>query len=116
MVPRPQELEFFAGAPLGGVECEMDDDPGINAVGVGCQSISTTPSYIQTATLAANGGVRLCAAVPSEGALTNPCDLGNAGLNTPTFNVGKQVTVGPFRCQVLASEPHTAERLCKRRG
>ncbi len=104
----PQELEFNAGAPLGGtrlggVECEMDDAPSVNLVEVNCQSIgflnvtSTTPNHIQTATLAANGRVQLCA----EQNGSDRCDIGNEGENTPTYNVGKQVTVGPFRCRVL---------------
>ncbi len=106
----PKELEFNAGAPLGGtrlggVECEMDDDPSVNLVEVNCQSTgfssvtSTTPNHIQTATLTANGRVQLCA----EQNGSDGCDIGNEGENTPTYNVGKQVTDGPFRCQVRAT-------------
>jgi hypothetical protein len=74
----------------------MDDDPGINLVEVLCQS--TTPTYNQSVTLSANGRVQLCA---ERFVTTNRCDIGNEGENTPTFKVGKQVTVGRFRCQVL---------------
>jgi hypothetical protein len=112
--PRPappkslQVLEFNAGAPLGGtrlggVECEIDDDPSVNLVEVNCQSMSfvsmtsTTPNHIETATLAANGRVQLCAGQNGS----DRCDIGNEGLNIPTFKVGRRVTVGPFRCQVL---------------
>jgi hypothetical protein len=95
--PNPlQRLEFFAGSPLGGIGCEMDDDPGIHLVGVICQS--STPNHSQTARLAANGRVQLCA---ERSVTTDKCDLGNAGENTPTFKVGKQVRVGLFRCRVL---------------
>lgn len=49
------------------------------------------------ATVSAGGSVVLCR---THSITSNRCGLGNAGENSPTYNVGKTVTVGPFACTV----------------
>jgi hypothetical protein len=83
--PKQAEVEFYA--PIDG-GCEMDDS------GVGCETYG--PSISQGVRLDASGSVRIC----TEPSAVNKCNLGNLGEG-PAFKVGKQVTVGPFRCQVL---------------
>jgi hypothetical protein len=82
----------------GEISCEMDDRPGI--IGVFCQTNHTTDN--RTARVDADGTVIGCF-VHGSGDTGGRCDLGNVGEGTPTFRIGQQATVGPFRCAVLAT-------------
>ena len=77
----------------------MTDLTGLVAAVCASTAYTTSATYNQLATLEPNGGVQLCK--KSGPATTDPCRLGNAGEGTPTLAPGQQVTVGPFRCQVL---------------
>lgn len=52
------------------------------------------------ATLGADGSVLLCR---THSVTSNRCNLGNAGEGSPTYGVGKTVTVGRFACTVRAA-------------
>ena len=90
----PSGMEFYAGGTGRGISCQMD--AGASGY-VLCQDIQ--PTLVQTAHLTASGTVAICT---KHGTLGNGCDVGNPGLGTPTFNVGKQVAVGGFTCGVLS--------------
>jgi hypothetical protein len=96
---RPARLtaaEFHAPSPRGKeITCAMYDrarEPGT----VLCESYG--PGRESKAALDAQGRVALCATHNSP---ANTCDLGNAGVGTPTYGYGRQVTVGRFRCLVM---------------
>ncbi|HUN79607.1 MAG TPA: hypothetical protein VMU32_11835 [Solirubrobacteraceae bacterium] len=94
---RVEAAEFFVRYAHGRVvTCAMYDGRA------GVQTLCETerPGYEQKATLGPAGTVRGCSR--HARALTNACDLGNAGEGTPTYRPGKLVTVGRFRCRVLA--------------
>lgn len=95
---RVEAAEFFVRYPHGRVvTCAMyDGRSGVQAL---CET--ERPNYEQKATLERSGTVHACSA--HSKALTNTCDLGNAGEGTPTYRPGKQITVGRFRCRVLTS-------------
>jgi hypothetical protein len=86
---RPTETIDFLARSIGGgcsmstlqVKCETYDVPG------------------QVATLKPSGAVTIC--VLPGGA--NHCGQGDFGEHTPHYAVGKKVTVGRFRCQVLTA-------------
>ena len=61
-----------------------------------CESYG--PGRESTAALDAQGRVKLCATHNSH---DNACELGNAGVGTPTFGYGRKVTVGRFTCRVM---------------
>jgi hypothetical protein len=86
---RPTTTTDFLARSIGGgcsmstlrVTCETYDMPG------------------QVATLKPSGAVTICV-LPSS---ANSCGQGDFGEHTPHYGVGKNVTVGRFRCQVLAA-------------
>jgi hypothetical protein len=88
---------FYAPGPLA---CEMDDPAKIAFQGVSCQTLRSRDNL--TVRLKADGTVIGCM-THGTGDSGARCDLGNVGMNTPTFSVGQQATVGPFVCQVLAT-------------
>jgi len=89
---RPTAVEFHAHSPLGkGITCAMYERPGEPGT-VLCESYG--PGRESTANLDAKGRVALCATYKPR---QHPCPLGNAGVGTPTFDYGRQVTVGRFR-------------------
>jgi hypothetical protein len=95
---RVEAAEFFVRYPHDrAVTCAMYD--GRSGVQTLCET--ERPNYEQKATLEPSGIVHACSA--HSRALTNACDLGNAGEGTPTYRPGKQITVGRFRCRVLSS-------------
>jgi hypothetical protein len=98
-IARPARLtavEFHAHSPLGkGITCAMYERSGEPGT-VLCESYG--PGRESTATLDAKGRVALCATYNWR---RNACPLGNAGVGTPTFGYGRQVTVGRFRCVVM---------------
>jgi hypothetical protein len=87
--------EFYVrGAGLTGVSCAMYDGYGGSPVAL-CEYFS---KHTQTkAMLRPNGSVVLCRTHKITSAR---CDLGNAGEGSPTYRVGKTVTVGRFACTV----------------
>lgn len=96
---RVEAREFFVRYGHGrAVTCAMYDGArsGVAAL---CETASA--HYEQKATLRPSGTVIACSA--RGVALANRCDLGNAGVQTPTYRAGKRVAVGRFRCNVLAS-------------
>jgi hypothetical protein len=52
------------------------------------------------ATLGADGSVVLCR---THSLASNRCNLGNAGEGSPSYGVGRTVTVGRFACTVRAA-------------
>jgi hypothetical protein len=95
---RVEAAEFFVRYPHGRVvTCAMYD--GRSGVQTLCET--ERPNYEQKATLERSGTVHACSA--RSRALTNTCDLGNAGEGTPTYHPGRRITVGRFRCRVLTS-------------
>jgi hypothetical protein len=89
--------EFFARFSGRTVTCAMYDGRGGRSTL--CETVR--PGFEAKATLEPSGVVRACLVKGSS--LANRCDLGNAGLGTPTYRSGKQVTVGRFRCSVLST-------------
>jgi hypothetical protein len=91
-------VEFYAGLPLRYLGCEMDAGRPQNPPVTGeVFRQDQSPTSSQVVTLVASGSVHICA---EQGA--NKCGQGNFGLNTPTFAVGKKVTVWSLRCEVLS--------------
>jgi hypothetical protein len=80
------EKEFLAASMQGG--CAM------TATRVTCMSYATPA---QVVTLAPNGGVAICSGTATT------CHEGNFGENTPQYDTGQALTVGPFRCEALAT-------------
>jgi hypothetical protein len=90
---------FYARGPRGIVGCEMADEPGLDTVRVVCQSIRG--SRYQNAILDADGAIVWCRMrIPRQ---DGRCLAGDLGEDTRTYRVGRRVTVGRFRCQVLRS-------------
>jgi hypothetical protein len=87
----PPIVDFFAGPPLQGIGCEMTESQVLCA--------SYAAALNQKVTLTAGGRVRTCA--KPEPGLGDECAQGDFGEGTPTFKVGRKVTLGPFRCKVL---------------
>jgi hypothetical protein len=87
--------EFYVrGADLTGVSCAMYDGYGGSPIAL-CEYVS---KRTQTkATVRPNGSVVLCR---TDKITSNRCGLGNAGEGSPTYRVGKTVTVGRFTCTV----------------
>jgi hypothetical protein len=91
----PKVAEFFvAGAP--GVGCFMEGGP---CGTVGCYTESR--SFQQKAIMNATGEVQVCAR--HVHAFADACELGNAGIGTPTYRSGKRIAVGAFRCQIVSA-------------
>jgi hypothetical protein len=89
-VTKVTQRDFYvATAP--GVSCEM------SAATVFCENES--PNHNDIATLAADGTLHACRSTSPGDA--NGCHTGNPGLGTPTYNAGRSVTFGPFRCAVV---------------
>ena len=75
----------------------MADEPGLDTVRVVCQSVRRS-SY-QNAILDADGAVVWCRMrMPRQ---NGRCLAGDLGEDTRTYRVGRRVTVGRFRCEVL---------------
>ncbi len=96
--PRPSVVDFFSGPPNRNVGCELSAAQGSTAPHVLCESYGAAVS--QKVTMSAGGKVQICT---QHGGAQNTCDQGNFGEGTPTYKVGRQVTVGPFRCKVQRS-------------
>ncbi|MHB8490866.1 MAG: hypothetical protein ACYDA6_01450 [Solirubrobacteraceae bacterium] len=90
----PTAIEFFARTPHGKASCGVSDLFGASAQAF-CEAYRSGRQ--SKATVNARGEVSICIAHDPR---TNRCDLGNAGVNTPTFGYGHAVTVGRFRCVV----------------
>ena len=88
--------EFFARVSGKTVTCAMYD--GRSGRSTLCETSRT--GFEAKATLEPSGVVKACSV--KAGTLANKCDLGNAGVGTPTYRAGRKVTVGRFRCQVLS--------------
>ncbi|HTY96032.1 MAG TPA: hypothetical protein VMB91_03260 [Solirubrobacteraceae bacterium] len=88
--------EFFARISGKTVTCAMYDGRGGRSTL--CETVR--PGFEAKATLEPSGTVKACSVKAST--LANRCDLGNAGVGTPTYRSGRTVTVGRFRCQVLS--------------
>jgi hypothetical protein len=96
----PTSAEFYDRSLSRGVGCEMDDAPNVPGGGqVVCESFSSTLD--QNAKLHLSGPVVVCS--QRNPGTTNPCDLGNLGDRVPTYGVGRQITVGRFRCRLLTA-------------
>jgi hypothetical protein len=94
-IARPKVAEFFVGSAPG-VGCFMAGGSGGN---VGCYTESR--SFQQKAIMNATGEVQVCAR--HVHAFADACELGNAGIGTPTYRSGKRITVGAFRCQIVSA-------------
>ncbi len=88
-------IEFFARTPHGVASCAIYDGYG-GSTEAFCEAYRSVRQ--SKATVNAKGKVSICA---SHNPRADSCNLGNAGLNTPTFGYGRRVTVGRFRCAVL---------------
>jgi len=96
--PAPlQSADFYDRSLSRVVGCGMNDLSESDEVA--CQSFSSAED--QNATLHLTGPVVVCTQL--HPGTTNPCDLGNAGDDVPTYGVGKQITVGPFRCGIVTT-------------
>jgi hypothetical protein len=93
--PPPSVVDFFSGPPNRNVGCELRAAQASTAAYVLCESYGAAVS--QKVTMSASGKVQICT---QHGTAQNTCDQGNFGEGTPTYNVGRQVRVGPFRCKV----------------
>lgn len=92
------EAEFYARTGTGStLSCAIYDGYA-GSTAAFCEYVSK-PTQAK-ATLTAGGSVVLCR---THSITSNRCGLGNAGENSPTYKVGKTVTVGPFACTVGAS-------------
>jgi hypothetical protein len=96
--PQPiHVIEFYARTPGLKVGCEIDDSTVVNGGKVICYAYSSTVA--RAAVLNGTGQVAVCTQ-PIQGT-TDPCQLGNLGAPIPTYNVGKSIALGGYRCQVL---------------
>jgi hypothetical protein len=80
----------FRVATARGVSCEM------HVATLACEA--ELPPRNDIARLAADGTLHACRSTSPGTA--NGCHTGDAGL-APTYNAGRSVTVGPFRCTVI---------------
>jgi hypothetical protein len=87
-------IEFFARTRHGTASCAMYY---LYAGSTAAFCESFRPGRESKATVNGRGKVSICV---SRETRSDRCGLGNAGENTPTFRVGRKVTVGPFRCAV----------------
>jgi hypothetical protein len=88
--------EFYARGPSGKptVSCAIYDGYAGSTEAL-CEYVSRQSQ--SKATLSANGSVTLCR---TSSITSNRCELGNAGEGSPTYGIGKTVTVGRFSCTV----------------
>jgi hypothetical protein len=91
--------EFYARGPSGKVvvSCAIYDGYAGSTEAL-CEHVSGRSQ--SKATLSADGSVVLCR---THSITSNRCNLGNAGEGSPTYAVGKTVTVGRFGCTVQAA-------------
>jgi hypothetical protein len=91
--------EFYARGPSGRVvvSCAIYDGYAGSTEAL-CEHLSGQAQ--SKATLSANGSVTLCR---TNSITSNRCELGNAGEGSPTYGIGKTVTVGRFACTVQAA-------------
>lgn len=94
--PAPADVEFYDRSLSRTIGCDMANMPRFD-VKVVCQGYSS--GSVQMATLGSGGQVTVC--TQPQLSASGICNLGNLGDRTPTYGVGRQITVGPFRCQVL---------------
>lgn len=87
-------IEFFARTPHGVASCGIYEKYG-GSTEAFCEGYQSGRQ--SKATVNAKGKVSICT---SHNPRTDSCGLGNAGVDTPTFGYGHQVTVGRFRCAV----------------
>lgn len=92
---RLRAVEFFARSPYGNISCAVYDGYAGPPIAF-CESVG--PRGESKTSLNAGGEVLTCSAHSTR---TNSCGLGNAGVRTPTYNYGRKVAVGRFRCVVL---------------
>ncbi|MCW2979939.1 MAG: hypothetical protein JWO14_1666 [Solirubrobacterales bacterium] len=89
------EAEFYGRTGAGNsVSCAIYDGYA-GSTAAFCEYVSNRTQA--KATLTASGAVVLCR---THSITSNRCGLGNAGENSPTYKVGKTVTIGPFACTV----------------
>jgi hypothetical protein len=90
------EAEFYARGPSGKVvvSCAIYDGYANNTEAL-CEHLSNRSQ--SKATLSANGSVTLCR---THSITSNRCELGNAAVTSPTYPIGKTVTIGRFTCTV----------------
>jgi hypothetical protein len=88
--------EFYARGPSGKVvvSCAIYDGYADNVEAL-CEHVSRRSQ--SKATLSADGSVVLCR---THSISSNRCELGNAAVTSPTYSIGKTVTVGRFACTV----------------
>jgi hypothetical protein len=93
------EAEFYVRSPGGqvSVSCAIYDGYAGETEAL-CEHISRGSQ--SKATLSADGSVVLCRVGSPT---SNRCELGNAGEGSPTYGVGKTVSVGRFTCTVRAA-------------
>jgi hypothetical protein len=91
---RPKVAEFFVGTARG-VGCFMAEEPDGGTVGC----YTEISGYNQKAIMNAAGEVQVCA--HRVHVFADPCELGNAGISTPTYKAGRHINVGAFRCQIV---------------
>jgi hypothetical protein len=68
------------------------------AAGVACEAV--LPPRNDIARLAGDSTVHVCRSTVSG--VAGGCQTGDAG-SAPTYHAGRRVTVGPFRCTVVAA-------------
>jgi hypothetical protein len=93
------EAEFFVRSPSGqtNVSCAIYDGYAGETQAM-CEHLTRRAQ--SKATLSADGSVVLCRTGSPN---SNRCELGNAGEGSPTYRVGKTVSVGRFACTVRAA-------------
>jgi hypothetical protein len=91
--------EFYARGPSGMpvVSCAIYDGYAGSTEAL-CEYLSKSSQ--SKATVSASGSVTLCR---THSITSNRCELGNAGEGSPTYGIGKTVTVGRFACTVQAA-------------
>jgi hypothetical protein len=76
-----------------GVSC------GMSAHEVLCENLNLDNN--ERVTLTEDGTVQACRW--TGGGIANPCNVGNAGEGTPTYQAGKRISVGPYKCDITAT-------------
>lgn len=96
--PAVTAAEFYDRSLSRVIGCDLADEPNVpGGVHVICTSFSSATTT--KVTLSSAGRVVVC----TQSGSSNACNLGNLGDRVPTFRVGRSITVGRFRCQVLTA-------------
>ncbi|MDE3069397.1 MAG: hypothetical protein KGJ43_01575 [Acidobacteriota bacterium] len=86
--------EFIVRAHGTVITCAIYDGRGVGHEAM-CESVR--PGRESKATVNARGRVAICV---SPAVRRDRCNLGNAGVGTPTVGVGHTIALGRFRCAV----------------